>query len=223
MDPPYCPSTIHRCPAPAPPFRFLDLPGEIQNHIASYPLLSDFPIMIHKPRFNRHPSSPPRPRSHPRYDKLVPLTPPLSRSPSANKDDRENLGYTGLALVLTCRLLYHDHWRMYYRENVFAFSLDTFKGFIKNVPARCQSQIQRISFRMPHKHHHDLIWGMLGSLDRLEELEIWLPQASTAEISELEKCLQGVKGCKRLLTFALRRDEGEGNNHDHDHDYDQVV
>src|SRR6186713_1994988 len=106
MFPEHCPAKIHRGSTPPPPFRFLDLPAEIRNRIVSYFTLSDTPIIIHEPRFNRHPSPPVRPRSRPRFDRPVPPSPPPSRSPSA--DHERDHGHTRLALMLTCRRLYRD-------------------------------------------------------------------------------------------------------------------
>jgi hypothetical protein len=201
-----CPARIHRPPTPPPPFRFLDLPGEIQNHIVNYFIVADQPLTIHQPRFNRH-RSPPKPRSRPRFDRPVPPTPPLSRSASADstKSRDAELGHTRLALMLTCRQLYREHWRTYYGKNVFEFNLDTFIAFLENIPTRCSTQIRRVKFRMPHRYHHGRIWNMLAGLKRLEELELQLCPTSRAESSEYDHAIGGARYCRRLLAFRLTR------------------
>lgn len=205
-----CPAAIHKPAPPAPPFRFLDLPGEIQNHVVNYFIVSSHALTIHKPQFNRHPSPPPKARERPRFDRPVPPTPPLSRSVSADSakaNEEAQLGHTRLALMLTCRKLYREHWRTYYGENMFEFSTDTFDAFMDQIPVRCQAQIRRVRFRMPHKHHHGRIWTMLAGLRRLEELHMVFCPPSLTEDTEYDQAVEGAKHCARLLTFGLTRAE----------------
>lgn len=200
-----CPSIIHRPPTAPPPFRLLDLPAELQNRIVNYFIVSESPITIHEPRFNRHPPSHPRPLSRPRYDRPVPPTPPLSRSPSQG---HEGLGHTRLALMLTCRRLYREHWKTYYGDNIFDFNLDVFRRFSKEIPARCRSQIRRVEFRMPHRQHHEQVWRMLGSMRGLEELELRMKKPIVTDETVEDCCIRGIARCGKLGSIRLRRDRG---------------
>ena len=203
-----CPARIHRLDrlsSSSVPFRFLHLPPEVRDQIVSYLIVSHEPVIIHQPRFNRHPSPPTRPHSSVRFNRPLPSALPSSSSKSLD-DEEARLGHTRLALISTCRLLYHDHWKTYYAANMFSVNLDTFIRFSKEIPAHCRSEIRRIAFRMPNICHHPRIWKMLASLKKLEELEIWLHKASTTEESERELCASGVRECRRLRSFSLRRE-----------------
>ena len=207
------PCPFHRPSTPPQPFRFLDLPGELRNRIASYFIVSQSPICIHEPRFNRHASPPPETRSHPRFDRPIPPTPPMSRSPSV--DGREKaVGHTRLAIMLACRELYQDYWKIYYSANTFSFNFDTFVRFTKGVPSRCRDEIKRIEFHMPHKHNHDKIWAMLAKMKSLEELEIWLRSTDLAAEAEWACAIEGAKKCDRLRAFVLRRGASEDSSQD---------
>ena len=208
-----CPSRVHRPPIPPPPFRFFDMPGEIQNMIVREFIVSEHPIIIHEPRFNRHPSPPPRPRSRPRYDRPVPLTPSLPRSTS--NQGRNVYGHTRLALMLTCRKLYREHWRTYYGGNVFEFNFDLFTRFSKEMPARCLSQIRRIKLWMPHRQYHDSLWFGLSNIHQLEGLELCLRKPVMTDETIVDCCMRGISSCANLKVVRLRRyDPGDDERSD---------
>ena len=197
-----CSARIHRQPKPPPPFRFLDLPGEIQNLIVKEFVLSESPITIHEPRFNRHPPPPPQPRLRPRYDRPVLVNPP--HPPYLPQDGRDIYGHTRLALMLTCRKLYQEHWRTYY-YNVFDFSFDVFNRFTREVPARCFSQLRKMKFRMPHRQYHERLWRTFSSMRRLEDLELWLTESLAIDETVENCCIKGVATCRKLKAISVRR------------------
>jgi hypothetical protein len=207
-----CPSKIHDLPTTPPPFRFQDLPGELRNQIVQNFLVPSSPIVMHVPRFNRHPSPPPKPQAHPKFDRPVLLTPPMSRSPSVEED--RSVGHSRLALMLTCRQLYREHWRTYYGDNMFVFSLDVFKQFARDIPHRCWSHIRKIAFRMPHRHHHSGIWKMLSTMKSLEEIELWIQQPVITDETVFDCAVEGVKVCKNLKSFKIRRTDEEPQSQD---------
>ena len=200
---PGCHAKVHRHPAPLPPFRFLDLPGELQNEVVQYFIVSNPPIVIHAPRFNRHPSPPPRPRSHPHFDRPVLPTPPLSRSTPQYRDRR--VGHSRLALMLTCRKLYREHWRTYYGDNMFVFTLDVFRAFLRDIPSKCLTHMRRIAFRMPHRFHHEDIWRFLSGMKGLEELELWMSKSVITDETVRNCATRGIRECKEVKTFRMKR------------------
>ena len=113
---------------------------------------------------------------------------------------------------MSCRLLYRDHWSVYYALNSFEFNaLDTFHHFVIALPPRCRNQVREIKLHLPRKHYHDKAWELMTGMKRLAKVELWLRAAATmmqADVGEWEACEQGTKKCAALLSMIIRR-EGE--------------
>ncbi|CAF9918551.1 MAG: hypothetical protein GOMPHAMPRED_001552 [Gomphillus americanus] len=203
FDVPACPSNIHDPHPPSPPFRFMDLPGEIQNDIVNKFIVSSRPVTIHLPRFNRRPSPAPALKTHPKFDKPVTITPPHSRNSSIERD--RQYGHSRLALMLTCKKLYREHWRTYYGDNIFVFNMDIFREFAQSIPSRCWQHIRKIAFKMPHRHHHEGVWKMLTTMGSLNEIQLWLPDFVEVDETVREVGTQGIKDCKNLKSIEIKR------------------
>lgn len=201
---PYWESTrcpIHR-PQPRPqPFRFFALPPEIRQQIITHVVTDPFPITIKWKGFNRHVKTQRQIHTGPSMSAPEQLLRP-NEEPS---DEELCFGHSRIALLMTCKQAYGDGWKIYYGKNTFDFTLDIFKPFCDEVPSRCRNQIRSIHFKMPSRYYHDMIWQMLATFAKLENLEVQLHAPSTAQVSEWENCQSGVKKIKRLQTLRLWR------------------
>ena len=194
-----CP--IHR-PRPRPlPFRFFALPPEIRNHIITYVVTEPFPITIKWKGFNRHVKALPQIHTGPAMSAPEQLLHPEEEL----SGEELSFGHSRIALLMTCKQAYGEGWKIYYGNNTFDFTLDTFKPFCEEIPPRCRNQIRSIHFRMPFRYRHEMIWQMLARFAKLENLEIQLHGNSTAQLSEWENCRVGAMKIKRLQALTLRR------------------
>lgn len=193
MNAPYCPSLCHRLPLPAPPFRFLDLPPEIRYQIIEDVVTEPDFITVRYKTYNRHPQR----QIKNRAGHVINTAAKLS-------EEKRRYGHSRMALLLTCRQLYHDGWRTYYGKNTFIFSYDVFKPFLMELPLRCQHQLRRIVFRM-HKYRHEQIWRMLAICKGLEYLEVVLHPPGNLQYSEWDIHLWGAKCIEGLKELKLKR------------------
>ena len=194
-----CP--IHRPSTPPLPFRFFALPPEIRHQIITHVVTESVPITIRWKSFNRHG------KAHPQIHTGPSMSAPeqLLRPDEGLSGEVLSYGHSRIALLMTCKQAYREGWKVYYGNNTFAFTLDTFRAFYEEIPPRCRNQIRSIHFRMPLRYYHEMIWQMLTKLTKLENLEIQLHAASTAQHSEWDNCRSGAQKIKRLQALKLSR------------------
>ena len=107
--------------------------------------------------------------------------------------------------MLTCKQLYREHWRKYYGDNIFIFQMDVFREFAQQMPRRCWQNIRKVAFKMPHRHHHEGIWKMLGTMRSLHEIQLWMGHGLQIDETVRDAAVQGVKNCQALDSFSVKR------------------
>ncbi|MCJ1481508.1 hypothetical protein MMC06_001667 [Schaereria dolodes] len=208
-------------PLQPPPSRFLSLPPEIRNQIVSYLITDTVPITIKLPHFNRYPRLAPIPIEEASCSSSSSSDPPPpGPSPLPHKNGYLSLDHTPhtrLAIIQTCRLLYHSHRHTYYSSNTFILTTSTLARLLFTVPSPslptpCLDAIRSLNIHKVGRDERTQLYRLLTKFRGLEELELWLYVPSTTHFADewkrLEKGLRDVRhlGADRLRLVRLRRE-----------------